>query len=61
MAELKPLLDVASDVCPAIAPGESGRRVIVITAEMIAAGVTECYNEWDLKPHVFLKKLMFSL
>lgn len=48
MAELKPLLDVASEVRPAIAPGESGRRVIVITAEMIAAGVTECYNEWDL-------------
>lgn len=47
MVELKPLIDVASDVRPAIAPGESGRRVIVITAEMIAAGVTECYNEWD--------------
>lgn len=47
MSELKPLLDVASEVRPAIAPGESGRRVIVITAEMIAAGVTECYNEWE--------------
>ena len=47
MAELKPLLDVASEVRPAIAPGESGRCVIVITAEMIAAGVTECYNEWE--------------
>ncbi len=47
MAELKPLLDVASDIRPAIAPGESGRRVIVITAEMIAMGVNECYNEWD--------------
>lgn len=47
IAELKPLLDVASEVRPAIAPGESGRRVIVITAEMIEAGVTECYNEWD--------------
>lgn len=47
MAELKPLLDVASEVRPAIAPGESGRRVIVITAEMISAGVTVCYNEWD--------------
>ena len=47
MMDLKPLLDVASEVRPAIAPGESGRRVIVITAEMIAAGVTECYNEWD--------------
>ena len=47
MEELQPLLNVASDVRPAIAPGESGRRVIVITAEMIAAGVTECYNEWD--------------
>ena len=45
MAELKPLLDVASEVRPAIAPGESGRCVIVITAEMIAAAVTECYNE----------------
>lgn len=47
MAELKPLLDVASEVRPAIAPGESGRRVIVITEEMIEAGVTECFNEWD--------------
>lgn len=47
MEELQPLLNVASDVRPAIAPGESGRRVIVITAEMIEAGVTECYNEWD--------------
>lgn len=47
MAELKPLLDVASEVRPAIAPGESGRRVIVITAEMISAGVTVCYNEWE--------------
>lgn len=49
MAELKPLLDVASEVRSAIAPGESGRRVIIITAEMIEAGVTECYNEWDPK------------
>lgn len=56
MAELKPLLDVASDVCPAIAPGESGRRVIVITAEMIAAGVTECYNEWDLETPCVLEE-----
>ena len=47
MLELKPLLDVASEVRPAIAPGESGRRVIVITKEMIEAGVTECFNEWD--------------
>lgn len=47
MAELKPLLDVTSEVRPAIAPGESGRRVIVITEEMIEAGVTECFNEWD--------------
>jgi len=47
MAELKPLLDVASEVRPAIAPGKSGRRVIVITSEMISAGVTVCYNEWD--------------
>lgn len=47
MAELKPLLDVASEIRPAIAPGESGRRVIVITAEMISAGVTVCYNEWE--------------
>lgn len=47
MTELKPLLDVASEVRPAIAPGESGRRVIVITAEMISAGVTACYNEWE--------------
>ena len=49
IAELKPLLNVASEFRPAIAPGESGRRVIVITKEMISAGVTVCYNEWDLE------------
>ena len=47
MCELQPLLDVASEVRPAIAPSESGRRVIVITAEMISAGVSVCYNQWE--------------
>ena len=45
--ELQPLLDVATDICPAIAPGENGRKVIVITEEMISAGITTCFNEWD--------------
>lgn len=47
LEELNPILEAGSDIRPSMAPAESGRRVIVITDEMIAAGITECYNEWE--------------
>ncbi len=47
LEELNPILEAGSDIRPSIAPAEPGRKVIVITQDMIDAGVTECYNEWE--------------
>ncbi len=45
--DLLPILKAGSDIKPAMAPAEVGRKVIVITDEMITEGITECYNEWE--------------
>ena len=45
--ELMPVFIAASEIRPSMAPEEAGRRVIVITDEMISNGVTVCYNEWE--------------
>lgn len=45
--ELNPVLEAASEIRPSMAPAEHGRRVIIITDEMISEGVTQCYNEWE--------------
>ena len=47
LIELAPLFNIATEIRPAISPGEPGRRVIEITREMIEAGINQCYNEWD--------------
>lgn len=54
--ELKPVLDVASEVRPSIAPAEEGRKVIVITDEMVGEqGYIDCHCPWD--PDDVLTKL----
>lgn len=46
--ELKPILEVASEVRPSIAPAEYGRKVIVITDEMVGKqGYINCHCPWD--------------
>ena len=46
--ELQPILNVASEVRPSIAPAEYGRRVIVITDEMVGEqGYIHCHCPWD--------------
>lgn len=46
--ELQPILNVASDVRPSIAPAEHGRKVIVITDEMVGTqGYIDCHCPWD--------------
>ncbi len=46
--ELQPILDVASEVRPSIAPAEYGRKVIVITDEMVGSQkYIHCHCPWD--------------
>ena len=53
--ELKPLLDAASQLRPSLAPAEYGRKVIIITEDMVGAdGYTECHCPWDPE-NVFVK------
>lgn len=48
LEELQPLLSVASEVCPSIAPAEHGRKVIIITDDMIGKrGYINCHCPWD--------------
>ena len=54
--ELQPILNVASEVRPSIAPAEYGRKVIVITDEMVGEqGYVDCHCPWD--PEDVLTKL----
>ena len=56
MNELQPVLAVASEVRPSLAPAETGRKVIVITKEMVGdADYIECHCPWD--PDDVLTKL----
>ena len=56
MTELQPVLAVASEVRPSLAPAETGRKVIIITKEMVGErGYTECHCPWD--PDDVLTKL----
>lgn len=53
--ELKPLLDAASQLRPSLAPAEYGRKVIIITEDMVGEdGYTECHCPWDPE-NVFVK------
>ncbi len=46
--ELDPILRVASELRPSIAPAEYGRRVIVITDKMVGEqGYIDCHCPWD--------------
>ena len=46
--ELKPLLAVASEVRPSLAPSEPGRKVIIITDDMVGEqGYINCHCPWD--------------
>ncbi len=46
--ELRPVLNVASEIRPSIAPAEYGRKVIVITEEMVGErGYIYCHCPWD--------------
>lgn len=46
--ELKPLLDAASEFRPSLAPAEPGRKVIVITDDMVGEdGYINCHCPWD--------------
>ncbi len=46
--ELKPLLDVSSNICPSVTPAEYGRKVVVITEDMIGEqGYTYCHCSWE--------------
>lgn len=46
--ELDPILKVASEFRPSIAPAEPGRRVIVITDKMVGEqGYIDCHCPWD--------------
>lgn len=48
LKELKPILNVASEVCPSLAPAEYGRKVIVITEKMVGKhGYIDCHCPWD--------------
>ena len=50
------ILNVASEVRPSIAPAEPGRKVIVITEDMVGEnGYIECHCPWD--PEDVLTKL----
>lgn len=54
--ELQPVLNAASEVRPCIAPAEYGRKVIVITDEMVGEqGYINCHCPWD--PDDVLTKL----
>lgn len=54
--ELQPILNIASVVRPSIAPAEYGRKVIVITDEMVGKhGYIDCHCPWD--PDNVLTKL----
>lgn len=47
LEELQPMLDVASEVRPSIAPAEPGRKVVVITEEMLGGAESmECVCTW---------------
>lgn len=46
--ELYPILRVAAELRPSIAPAEPGRRVIVITDKMVGEqGYIDCHCPWD--------------
>ena len=46
--DLKPILRIASEVVPSLAPEESGRRVVIITSEMCGDdGYVDCHCSWD--------------
>lgn len=48
LAELQPVLEVASEVRPSLAPAEYGRKVIIITNDMVGEqGYTYCHCPWD--------------
>ena len=54
--ELKPILAIAAEVRPSIAPAEYGRKVIIITDEMVGEqGYVDCHCPWD--PEDVLTKL----
>ena len=54
--ELQPILASASEVRPSLAPAEHGRKVIVITHEMVGEqGYMNCHCSWD--PEDVLTKL----
>ena len=54
--ELAPILRVASEVKPSLAPAEPGRKVIVITKDMLGGKeYIECHCPWD--PDDVLTKL----
>ena len=56
VTELQPVLVVASEVRPSLAPAETGRKVIVITKEMVGdCDYIECHCPWD--PDDVLTKL----
>lgn len=45
--ELWPLIEVASAIIPSLAPAEYGRKVVLITEEMVGgAGYIECVCTW---------------
>lgn len=48
LKDLKPILDCASEVKPSLAPAEPGRKVIVITKDMVGPeGYLECIDSWN--------------
>lgn len=48
LEDLKPILSIASEVVPSLAPEESGRSIIVITPEMCGdEGYVNCHCPWD--------------
>ena len=54
--DLAPLLEVASEIKPSLAPSEPGRKVIIITKEMMEnSDYIECHCSWD--PETTLTKL----
>lgn len=48
LEQLKPVLDASSEIRPSIAPEEQGRKVIVVTDEMVVKqGYINCHCPWD--------------
>lgn len=46
--ELQPILNIGNDIRPSLAPAETGRKVIVITDEVLdGAESIQCHCPWD--------------